>query len=110
MERTARTQDPLNVTPGTHKLAFENDRVRVLDINMKPGGKTSMHSHPGYVAIALDKKCKVKFTSLDGKEEQAEFKAGDTIWREAESHSVENIGRTECHVLNIELKESAKIS
>jgi quercetin dioxygenase-like cupin family protein len=110
MEQTAKTQDPLKVAPGTYKLVFENDRVRVLDINVKPGGKAAMHSHPGYVAIALDKKCKVKFTSLDGKEEQAEFKVGDTIWREAESQSVQNIGSTECHVLNIELKESAKIS
>jgi hypothetical protein len=44
------TQDPLNIEYGIYKLAFENDRVRVLDINITPGGKTSMHSHPGYEA------------------------------------------------------------
>ncbi len=104
MEEIAKTQDPLKVAPGIYKLVFENDRVRVLDINIKPGGKVAMHSHPAYVAMALDKKCKAKFTLPDGKEEQAEFKAGDTIWREAESHSVQNIGRTGCHVLHIELK------
>jgi len=110
MEQTAKTQDPLKGAPGTYKLALENDRVCVLEINPKPGGKVAMHSHPEYVVIALDKKYKVKFTSPGGKEEQAEFKAGDTVWRRAESHSAENIGRTEDHVLNIELKESAKIS
>jgi len=96
--------DPTKVTPETHKSVFENDRVRVVDISLKPGGKVPMHSHPQYIAVALAENCKVKFTSADGKEQQAEFKAGDMAWREAESHSAENIGSAECHVLNIELK------
>lgn len=95
----AKAQDPLKVTPGTHKSVFENERVRVLNINLKPGDKVPMHSHPGYVAVALNR-CKVKFISPDGKEEEAEFKAGDTVWRGAGSHSAENIG-------TVELKESA---
>jgi hypothetical protein len=31
-------------------------------------------------------------------------KAGQCMWRNAESHAVENIGKTDVHVLNIELK------
>ncbi len=104
MEQTSKTKDSLRATPGTHKLAFENDRVRVVDVNLKPGGKAEMHSHPDYMAVALGENCKVKFTSADGREEEAEFKTGDTVWRGAESHTVQNIGRTECHVLNIEFK------
>ncbi len=96
-------QDPL-ITGGTRKLDLENDRVRVLDVNLTPGGKVAMHSHPGYIVIPLDEGCKVRYTSPDGKEEQAEIKAGEPLWREAGSHSIENIGRTECHVLRLDFK------
>ncbi len=100
-------QDPL-ITGGTRRLAFENDRARVLDVNLTPGGKVAMHSHPGYMVIPLDKSCTIRYNSPDGKEEQAEIKAGEALWREAGSHSMENIGRAECHVLRVELKQSNK--
>ncbi len=103
----ALAQDPVKVAPGNYKVVVENSHVRVLDIHIKPGGKVAVHSHPGYVAVAFTP-CKVKFTSSDGKTNEAEFKADEAVWRDAETHSAENIGTAECHALNIELKGPSK--
>jgi hypothetical protein len=48
----------------------------------------------------------MRFTSPDGKSSEAEFKAGDIVWRDAESHAGENIGTAECHALQLELKHA----
>ena len=100
-------QDPASVTPQTHKVKLENQYVRVLDIHVKPGQKVLQHSHPGYVVYALSP-FKVKFTHPDGKTEVIEGKPGDTVWREAETHSAENVGTSELHVINIEVKSAKK--
>ncbi len=66
-----------------------------------------MHSHPAYVVYAVSD-FKVKFTYPDGKTAELEGKAGEAVWREAETHAAENVGTTELHVLNVELKGAAK--
>ena len=104
---TASAQDPVKVAPDNYKVTTNNARVRIVDIHLKPGDKVPMHSHPGYVAVALTP-CKVTFTNAAGKTRNVEFKAGDASWRDTEKHAVQNIGDNECHVLNIEMKTSRK--
>ncbi len=65
------------------------------------------HSHPAYVVYALSD-FKVNFTHPDGKTAELEGKAGEARWRDTETHAAENVGTTELHVLNIELKAAAK--
>lgn len=96
-------QDPVKTAPKIYKVLLENDRVRVLEVRLKPGKKSPMHSHPAYIAYALST-CKVRFTLPDGKTKEIKIKAGEAAWSDAESHAVDNIGNTEVHVLNIELK------
>jgi hypothetical protein len=36
----------VKVSPETHRLLLENDRLRVLAVQAKPGEKIAMHSHP----------------------------------------------------------------
>ncbi len=105
----ARAQDPVKVAAGNYKVALENDRVRVLEVHIKPGEKVAMHSHPGYIAMALSP-CKIKFTDAKGKSETAEFKVHEVVWRPAESHAAENVGTQECHAMNFELRGPAKKS
>ena len=99
-------QDPAKVAPETYTVTSENEYVRVLDVHLKASAKTAMHSHPGNVAVALTP-CKVRFTSPDGKSQDVEFKPGQAMWGEALSHISENIGTSECHALNIEVKAAA---
>ena len=101
--KRAKTQDPITVAPDVYRVLFENERVRLLDIRLKPGGKSPLHTHPGFVAYNLND-CEVRFISEDGKSEDVKLKAGEAFWSDAVAHSVENIGKTECRALNFELK------
>ena len=98
----ATSGDAVQVAPDVYKTVFENARVRVLDVHMRPGVKSAMHSHPDYVVYMLGP-AKVKFTAADGTSVEAEFPAG-TVWRDAEAHAVENISGSDLRAVFIELK------
>ena len=49
----ASAQDPVKVAPKQYKAIFNNDRVRVLEVTIKPGEKSPMHSHPDYLVYAM---------------------------------------------------------
>ena len=95
--------DPLKVAPDTHKLAFENAFVRVLDVRVPPGSIEKRHRHPhGMSVYFTDWTVKV---TIDGRPPEVhERKSGTFAWNEAVTHTVENVGKTEGHVLRIELK------
>ncbi|MCI0415944.1 cupin domain-containing protein [bacterium] len=97
-------QDPNVVAPDSYKKLFENDRVRVHHVTLKPDGKIPMHSHPDHLGYAMTD-CTLTFTGADGKSETASVKQNDVVWFPALSHSGHNTGKNECHVLVVELKE-----
>jgi quercetin dioxygenase-like cupin family protein len=101
----AQAEDPVQIAPDVYRVGVENASVRALDIHVKPGGKVGMHSHPASVLTAYTP-CKMRFTAADGKSAEVEFKPGDIVWRDAETHAGENIGTTECHALQVELKHA----
>src|SRR5207249_325067 len=45
--------DALEAAPGSHRLLFENDAVRVLETRIAPGETTEVHTHrwPGIVYV-----------------------------------------------------------
>jgi hypothetical protein len=95
--------DPLKTAPDTHKLAFENAFVRVLEVRV-PAGKTEpMHSHPRRVVVYLTD-FHTRTTVRGGKPEDNLRKAGMVRWSEPLVHTVENIGQAEGHVISVELK------
>jgi quercetin dioxygenase-like cupin family protein len=98
-----RPQDVVKVSPKTHTILLENERVRVLDVHAKPGEKVGMHSHPASTLYYLTDG-KLRVTYPDGRTEQRSVKAGTAIWSEAVTHAVENVGANEFHELHIELK------
>jgi quercetin dioxygenase-like cupin family protein len=95
--------DPLKLSPQLYTARLENDRVRVYEYRIKPGVKEPMHSHPhGLVYVLAGGK--IRSTSAAGVVSETESKAGDLMWREGLSHSLENVGSSEVHALSIELK------
>ena len=106
--KTASDGDPVTVSPATHKLAYENSDLRVLDIHLSGGGHANMHSHPhGFYFVAMND-CKMKFSFPDGKTQEATLHAGDTGWSDRVTHAADNLGSSECHVLNIEPRHAPK--
>jgi quercetin dioxygenase-like cupin family protein len=95
--------DPVRVAPDTHKVVLDNTFVRVLDVRV-PAGKTEpRHRHPhGLSVYFTDWDAKV---TVDGKPPEVHHrKAGTFAWTEPLVHTVENAGKTDGHVLRIELK------
>jgi hypothetical protein len=99
----ARADDPIRTDGDKYKVVLENDRVRVLEYRDRPGEKTRQHRHPAFVLYALSP-FKRRLILPDGKGIVREFKAGDVMWSEAQTHIGENIGDTPTHVIMIELK------
>jgi quercetin dioxygenase-like cupin family protein len=100
-------QDLAKVAPNSAKVLLDNDRVRVIEINVKAGEKIPMHSHPAYVLYSMTSG-KTKSTTADGKTTERETKAGTATWNDGETHSAENTGTTDGRVLLVELKEPQK--
>ncbi len=96
--------DALKATPNVSKLIMENDRVRVIDARFKPGVKAAMHSHPDHVLYIFNDG-KMKITPSNGKPQTMDLKTGQVIWMDATSHEAENLGKTDVHMLVVELKE-----
>src|SRR5271167_171670 len=105
---TALAQDVTTVAGGTetHKVLLDNANVRVLDVRLPPGQKVAMHSHPANVTYFLTD-AKFKVTSPDGKTEERDSKAGQARWSEAVTHAIVNVGTSEVHLVQTELKGAA---
>lgn len=101
--QTSLAQDPVKLSPNKYKVILDNDKVRVLDVRLKAGDKSPMHSHPNHVIYSLTGGT-VKFMLADGKTNTATIRAGQAVWHNAETHTVENVGKNETHVLDIELR------
>jgi quercetin dioxygenase-like cupin family protein len=95
--------DPLRVAPDTHKLAFENAFVRVLDVHLPPGKVEPRHRHPHGMSVYFTD-WEAKVTVDGGKPEVHPRKAGTFAWSDAVIHTVQNVGQSEGHILRIELK------
>jgi len=95
--------DPMKVANNVYKFVMENDRVRVLEVDFKPGDKAIMHHHPDHVVHVL-KGGKLKLTS-DGKTEIMDLKTGQTVFLKAQNHEAINTGKSELDLLVIELKK-----
>jgi len=95
--------DPIRVAGDTHKVAFENKFVRVLDVHLPPGKVEPRHRHPHGMSVYFSD-WDAKVTMDGGQPEVRHRKAGTFAWSEAVVHRVENAGNTAGHILRIELK------
>jgi beta-alanine degradation protein BauB len=96
--------DAVKVAPDSYRVLLENDQVRVLEVRIKQGAKSEMHSHPRSVAICLNDQ-RLKFTFPNGKSEDADLKRGQTVWLNGLSHAVENVGTEDVSSVVVELKK-----
>ncbi len=101
-------QDPVQSQPQNYRVAFENDKVRVLEYNSRPGMGVcgdGMHSHPAHLTVLLSTG-KVRIKMPDGKVEVHNDPVGAVFWSNAETHEVENVSGSNIRSLLIELKSA----
>ena len=95
-------------TAGEHaKVVLDNDKVRVIELQMPPGSSTGMHSHGDNVVVFLSSG-KATQTLADGTTKELSEKPGDVRWSDPVTHDTKNTGKTPIRTLVIELKEPAK--
>jgi quercetin dioxygenase-like cupin family protein len=75
----------------------------VVDVLFKPDDKAPMHSHPDHVVYVL-KGGELKIIA-SGKTDVFDLKNGQAIFFQAQSHEVENTGKTDVDLLVVELKK-----
>ncbi len=103
-------QDAVQSQPQNYRVMLENDRVRVLEYNGRPGMGVcgdGMHSHPPHLAVLLSTGT-IRMKMPDGKVEvHSDIPVGAVFWGNAETHEVENIGGSNIRMLLIELKSTS---
>ena len=103
----AHAQDAVQTDGDKYKVILENECVRVLDYHDNPGEKTHQHRHPSFVLYSLSS-FKRTLTLPDGKVLTREFKPGDAMWSDAQTHIGENIGQSPTHVVIVEFKMASE--
>ena len=100
-------QDAVQSQPQNYRVAFENDKLRALEYNGRPGMGVcgdGMHSHPAHLTVLLSAG-KVRIKTPDGKVEvHSDIPLGAVFWSNAVTHEVENISGSNIRSLLIELK------
>jgi len=108
MTEDSSAQDAVQSQPQNYRVAFENDKVRVLEYNGRPGMGVcgdGMHSHPAHLTVLLST-AKVRIKTPDGKVEVHNDPLGAVFWSDATTHEVENISGSNIRSLLIELKSA----
>lgn len=85
------------------KVLLENEKVRVMEIEIAPGDVVPWHSHPNHVIYALTGG-KLEITEKGKTATVAEIKAGEAMYMPAVTHTGKNIGETSLKLIVTELK------
>jgi quercetin dioxygenase-like cupin family protein len=96
--------DCLIGAPKVHKLIFENDAVRVCDVNMEPGETAPWHRHPRSMLYIMTD-AHLRMQKLDEEAKDVTVKVGEVVFNEPLVHQVSNIGQNAAHILLVELKK-----
>ena len=78
--------DVLEVPNSGYNLIMENEKVRVMEMKLKPGEKSQMHNHPNDHVVYVFNNAKFKLSFPDGNSNEFELKAGQALWIEAGPH------------------------
>ena len=95
--------DAVNIAPHIHSVIFEDNKMRVLKVIVKPGDKAAMHWHPQNINYILSSGT-LRFTKEDDSSADVELIEGQVTSSPESSHAVENIGDTTVETVQVELK------
>ena len=99
--------DPVVISPQYYTVLLDSNHVRVLEYRLPAGHREAMHRHPNYV-VYFFQEAKLRVTYPDGHTSETVVTPGETVYRDALSHAIDNIGTTDVHALLIELEPGAR--
>ena len=97
-------QDAVAVSPDIYTVLFENDEIRVLELEYEPGERDAMHSHPKYTIVT--KEGGTLRIHTEGKEPRdADMQVDQPrLVGPVTAHWAENVGDTTIRVIAVEFK------
>ncbi len=99
-----RPPDATDVDPDGHRIVFENEHVRILEVKGVSGTELPHHSHPPRVVVAIGP-YRLKSVDSEGKETVIDRRRGEAGWVEYEEHAATVlVGPT--HVIEVEVKSA----
>ena len=101
----ANIPDVLVAASSAYSLLLENDRVRVMEVRLKPGQTAPMHNHPNDHVVIVKNDARLKLSFPDGKDAVFDLKAGQVLWLDAGPHQTQNAGTGDADNLVIEIKK-----
>jgi quercetin dioxygenase-like cupin family protein len=102
----ARAVDALEAAPDIYRKLIENNHMRALEADLKPGAKVPLHSHPEHLLYLLTPGTLV--IKVQGKTPyEMTFKAGDVFMLPAQTRATENNTDKTIRMLVVELKSAA---
>jgi mannose-6-phosphate isomerase-like protein (cupin superfamily) len=109
------TQDAVQAAPQNHRVIFENDKVRVLDVTVAPHTKEPVHAHCWASVLYVIEAGKYVDNGADGKvlfdsrSLATPPKLPMVIYKDPEApHAVENLDDEPLHLIRVEMKPQAK--
>lgn len=94
-----------DASPDIYKVVAESPTHRIVEVTWKPGQRDQFHSHAGNMGVYYATDCKLRGHAPDGKSGESARKAGEARFSNpVKSHSVENVGSTDCRLLLFEPK------
>ena len=99
----AAAQDAVQVDPGHYKVLIDNAAVRVLKVDVAPGAKSPMHSHPDALLVPLTSGT-ARFTLPDGKTEERLLTKETASYTPASTHAPANVGTSKVEAILVEFK------
>lgn len=96
-----------HLNPIGSRILFENDLIRIWEVDLLPGEQQGFHHHTNpYVVVSIEEG-KNKITSIDGTERLTEEPMGHFVYQEpGQIHDLHNVGTTRYRNRLIEIKVS----
>lgn len=99
--------DATVAAPENHKILFENDEVRVLEVTVAPGALEHLHVHRYPAVMYVDSSPHMIEHLQDGSARDLGVRPPGTRWLPlAQGHAMENVGNIPLHAIRVELKKS----
>jgi quercetin dioxygenase-like cupin family protein len=85
---------------------LENAAVLVVETTYPKGGSVPLHEHRFPHVLYVIEGGTVQTTAPDGGVTTLDVRAGQVLWRDAQSHSTRNVGPTTVRIVEVEVKNA----
>jgi hypothetical protein len=105
------SMDAVNAAPKNHKVLYEDDKIRILEVTVEPGEKENMHYHRWPSVLIVDSPAKKREYTSDGKVTSTGRTSAETplpiVVRmgPTQPHAIENLDTNALHLYRIEMKK-----